>query len=413
VQIGILGGGAAGFFAAITASETDPQARVTILEASASPLSKVRISGGGRCNVTHHCDDPTQLVTHYPRGAQELLGPFTRFGPRETSAWFHSRGVTLKTEADGRMFPTTDDSKTVVEALLKTAAGSGVTLLTGARVEAVECTFSDGRSRKFRLLGRGVPDRPFDRLLVATGNGSRGYRIAESVGHTIVPCMPSLFTFKVEDERIAGLAGVSFADVELTLQCGRGKELQQRGPLLITHWGLSGPAVLALSAWGARVLHAAGYRARLTVNFLPGQPAGGFRESLQAVKTQRGSARVQNEPQSGLPRRYWGRACARAGAGAETAWAHLTHRALDALVAELTAAEFAISGKGVFKEEFVTSGGVDLKEVDFRTMESKRSPNLYFAGEVLDIDGVTGGFNFQSAWTCGYIAGIHMARRAE
>lgn len=410
MRIAVLGGGAAGFFAAITAAERNPEARVTILEASAAPLAKVRISGGGRCNVTHHCYDPRRLAAHYPRGARELLGPFTRFGARETVAWFESRGVPLKAEADGRMFPTTDKSQTIVDCFLQAAARAGVAVRTGARVERVERVTGDDQDR-FRLIGGGVPElSAAERLLVATGNGSRGYRIAQLLGHDVVTCVPSLFTFKLADDRLEGLAGVSFDDVELSLNTGQRKKLVQRGALLITHWGLSGPVVLTLSAWGARLLHAAAYRADLTVNFVPGSTAGAAREALDARRRQKGSARVQNEPQFGLPRRYWARICAHAGIGEATLWAHVTQASMQALVTELTAARFTICGKGVFKDEFVTSGGVDLKEVDFRTMESKLCFGLYFAGEVLDIDGVTGGFNFQSAWTCGFIAGASMAR---
>jgi len=412
VRLAVLGGGAAGFFAAIAAAKSSPGARVEIFEASAAPLAKVRISGGGRCNVTHDCFDAAKLTAHYPRGQKELRGPFTRFGVRETVAWFTARGVALKTEEDGRMFPLTDKSETIVNCLLEAATGSGVILHRSVRIEDVERAPASAGRGTLRLLGRGAPDLAFDRVLVATGNGSRGYRIAQSLGHTIVPCVPSLFTFKVVDERLSDLQGISFDRVELSLHAGQRKPVVQRGPLLITHWGLSGPSILALSAWSARVLHASGYRARLTVNFRPGVSAESVRDALQGMRRSRGGGRVQAEPQFGLPRRYWARICRCSGIGEGTLWAQVTQAALHTLVKELAAAEFEIAGKGVFKDEFVTCGGVDLKEVDFRTMESKRCPGLYFAGEVLDIDGVTGGFNFQSAWTTGHIAGESMARQA-
>jgi predicted Rossmann fold flavoprotein len=370
---------------------------------------KVGISGGGRCNVTHACFEPARLITHYPRGGRELLGPFTRFGARATVAWFAARGVALKTEGDGRMFPATDRSQTIVDLLQAAADRAGVRLLTRVRVDHIEAPGAADRRGTFRLGGSGVPATDFERVLLATGGSAQGHRLAASMGHTIVPCVPSLFSFAVRDLRLGGLAGISFPDVELQLITPSTARLTRRGPLLITHWGLSGPAVLWLSAWGARALHESGYRAELRVNLLPDISPTDVTAALHKRRREHGTSRPHNDPLFGLPRRYWSRICEVAGIDEAATWAHLRQDAQRALADELSAARFEVSGRGEFKEEFVTCGGVDLKEVDFRTMESRRCPGLYFAGEILDIDGVTGGFNFQSAWTCGYLAGRGMA----
>jgi predicted Rossmann fold flavoprotein len=405
MRIAIVGGGAAGFFGALAAAARRPTARIEIFEASRQPLQEVRISGGGRCNVTQHCFDPLELVKGYPRGARELVGPFTRFGPRETVDWFQAQGVALKAEPDGRMFPVTDQSSTVVDCLVAAARKARIELRVGANVKAVAPS-ATGPGLDIELAG-GARER-FDRVLLATGGNPAGYRHAASLGHTIVPCVPSLFTFNVVDPRLTGLAGVAFGDVEAALEDGRTKGLIQRGPLLITHWGLSGPAVLKLSAWGARVLARDGYRATLTVNFVPAGKADRVQRELVAFKAAHAARRVQTGNPFGIPSRYWTRVVEQLGLGRESPWAGVSNHAIAALTQELARARFAVTGKGVFKEEFVTSGGVTLKEVDFKTMQSKVVPGLYFAGEILDIDGITGGFNFQSAWTTGRIAGESM-----
>jgi predicted Rossmann fold flavoprotein len=403
VRIAIVGGGAAGFFGALAAAVVDPSAQIDLFEAAPHPLQKVRISGGGRCNVTHHCYDPRELVKGYPRGAKELLGPFTRFGPRETVEWFEHRGVRLKTEDDGRMFPVTDQSSTVVDCLTRAAHDAGIRLRPGQNVKSAVAT--PASTPQFEIaLSDGSRER-YDRVLLATGGSPQGYRMAASLGHAIVPCMPSLFTFNVTDPRLAGLAGISFDKAALTLSDEDSKALHQTGPMLVTHWGLSGPAVLKLSAWGARVLAASRYQASLTVNFLPDLTAAHVREELPGFKVTHARKRVQTDRRFGIPSRYWTRLVQHAGIAEETVWSNVSNKALAALVTELTAARFVISGRGVFKEEFVTCGGVTLNEVDFKTMESKRVPGLYLAGEILDIDGITGGFNFQSAWTTGWLAG--------
>lgn len=429
MRIAVVGGGAAGFFGAISAASRNPSAKIDLFEAAQQPLRKVKISGGGRCNVTHHCFDLPELVKGYPRGGKELLGPFTRFGPRETVEWFQKQGVWLKTEGDGRMFPVTDQSATVVDCLVKATRDHGIQLRLGAKVKHIEAVGQAAGSPQFEIeLSDGSRER-FNWVLLATGGSPAGYRFASALGHSIVPCVPSLFTFNVvenlafgpegpsgperehsrkADPRLEGLSGISFEKVVLTLSDGHSKDLKQTGPLLITHWGLSGPAVLKLSAWGARMLQNCNYNAELTINFLPDYKTERVQRELLSFKTKNGRKRVQSEKLFSMPARYWSRLVQAAGIDAETAWTNVSNKALAALTAELTAARFAVSGKGIFKEEFVTCGGVKLKEVDFKTMQSKIVPGLYLAGEILDIDGITGGFNFQSAWTTGWIAGGSM-----
>jgi len=408
VRIAVAGGGASGFFGAISAATHNPSAEIVLLEATHQPLNKVRISGGGRCNVTYHCFDPLELAQGYPRGSQELLGLFSRFQPRDTMAWFEKQGVRLKTEEDGRIFPVTDQSSTVVDCLLNTARALGVQIRLGARVKSIQKVADAKNTPQFEIeLQNGVRER-FDRVLLTTGNSPHGHRLAEALGHNIVPCVPSLFTFKITDSRLEGLAGISFEKVKLTLSDSERSELEQTGPLLITHWGLSGPAVLKLSAWGARMLHQSHYQAELVVNLLPDYSAEELYRMLLAYKEQNSKKRVSTEPVFSVPGRYWSRIVQFVGIAEETTWTNLTKESLTALLSELTGGCFAISGKGIFKEEFVTCGGVNLKEVDFKTMQSKVSPGLYLAGEILDIDGITGGFNFQSAWTTGWIAGMSM-----
>ena len=395
----VLGGGAAGFFAAIAAAEGG--ARVRLLERGARVLTKVLISGGGRCNVTNAEEKPEKLVRNYPRGGTELRGPFTKFGPRDTRRWFESRGVALKTEEDGRVFPVTDRSQTIVDALTAAAQGANVEVRTGAAVRAIR---PDGTG--FQLDLNSGESLSAARVLLATGSNRQGHAWAQALGHTIVPPVPSLFTFTIKDQRLKGLAGVASPRARVKLE---GTSLEQAGPVLITHWGLSGPAVLRLSAWGARVMHEAGYRATLRVNWLDQSP-----EVLQKTFDQK----RKTDPRKSLsaspfdiPQRLWDSLRTAAGLPAERRWADLSKSEMARLGAELGDGAYAVTGKSAFKDEFVTSGGVALEEVDFRTMESRRRPGLYFAGEILDIDGVTGGFNFQNAWTTGWLAGRALARR--
>lgn len=409
LQIVVIGGGAAGFFGAIACAKANPDAQVTLLEASRQPLAKVLISGGGRCNVTHACFEPEELVQNYPRGAKALRGALTRFGPQDTVAWFAAGGVYLKTEADGRMFPVTNTSETIVECLIKSVAKSGVKLRIGTHVTSVR-TSADGG---FDILLKSGETIKCDRLLLATGSSLAGYKIVQELGHQIEPPVPSLFTFNIVDQKLRELAGVSVNPAQLRLSAGGKSQLQQTGPLLITHWGLSGPAVLKLSAWGARVLHESRYQAKLSINWLPMMQQEQVREKVLAVKDEWGKKAIALHRGVDLPHRLWQYIIARAGITTEDRWAEISSKTLNQLVQELTQGQYLINGKGAFKEEFVTCGGVKLKEVNFKTMESRLVPGLYFAGEILDIDGVTGGFNFQSAWTTGYLAGVAMATSYE
>lgn len=403
LRVVVIGGGAAGFFGAIACAESHPHTQVTILEATRQPLAKVRISGGGRCNVTHACFDPAGLVQNYPRGGKALRGAFSRFQARDTVAWFAAHGVKLKTEPDGRMFPITDSSETIVDCLMKAASSAGVEIRTGAAVVSVSRQTSG-----FEISLKSGEILHCDRLLLATGSSQVGYQIAKALGHQIEPPVPSLFTFNVVDNCLKELAGVSLNPVRLQLSVAGKTQLEQTGPLLITHWGLSGPAVLKLSAWGARVLHDRNYQALLLINWLPQFNLDNLRQKLLEVKSEWSRRAIATSCPVDLPRRLWQYLVSRVGSSAEDRWAGLSNKTLNQLIQELTQGQYVIKGKGVFKEEFVTCGGVSLKEVNFKTMESRLSQGLYFAGEILDIDGVTGGFNFQSAWTTSWIAGHAM-----
>ncbi len=405
----VIGGGAAGFMGAIACAENDPTAEVTILEAGRAPLTKVKISGGGRCNVTHACFDPALLVQHYPRGSKALRGAFNRFQPQDTIDWFQRRHVSLKTEADGRMFPTTDDSSTIVECLMASARAAGIKLHLGAAVKTVQPI-----AGQFHVIWRTGQVMQADKILLATGSSPQGQAIAKSLGHTIVSPVPSLFTFNIKDPRISGLAGIAVNPAKVKLQIadntsGRKQKLEQIGPVLVTHWGLSGPAVLKLSAWGARMLHDTNYQAQLTISWLPKQNLETLKKELLMVKHQLSRRVISTSCPVMIPRRLWESLTLSAGIAPDLRWADLSNKSLNQLMQELLQGQYNITGKGVFKEEFVTCGGIDLKQVDFKTMASKRCPGLYFAGEVLDIDGITGGFNFQSAWTTGWLAGQAMA----
>jgi predicted Rossmann fold flavoprotein len=401
----VVGGGAAGFFGAIASAEANPGLRVVLLEAARSPLAKVRISGGGRCNVTHACFDPAQLVQHYPRGGKALRGAFTRFQAKDTVEWFAQRGVRLKTEADGRMFPTTDDSGTIVACLMQAAERAGVRLWTGAAVQQVEKTPAvEGQPGGFRVGLRSGVEIACERVLLATGSNPQGYAIARQLGHTLVDPVPSLFTFNLADPRLTELAGVAVNAAQVRLTAAE-QQFEQTGPLLITHWGLSGPAILKLSAWGARALHQQRYQATLRINWLPTYSQETLRQQLTAVRSQLPRKSIAANCPVPIPRRLWERLIAQVGVEAGDRWAEVSNKTLNQLILELTQGHYQVTGKGVFKDEFVTCGGVALNQVDFKTMQSRQCPGLYFAGELLDIDGITGGFNFQSAWTTGWLAG--------
>lgn len=402
LRIAIVGGGAAGFFAAIAAAQAGREVEVSLFERGSHFLSKVRISGGGRCNVTHALFEPRMFTTRYPRGERALISPFHRFSAADTVAWFEARGVRLKTEEDGRMFPVTDSSETIIDCLMKEAQAAGVRLFTGKGVEAVRVRAGHG----FELKMNNGETIACDRLLLATG-GARsagGAELARSLGHTIEPPVPSLFSLHVPAPWLRSLPGVSVGDVQLSAD-----KFRERGPLLVTHNGISGPAVLRLSAWGARRWHELNYHFSLRVNWIPALNEEQLRAELQSRRHTEPNRRVSNSPMGGLPARLWEKLVENAGIPSETIWTSLTRVGANELVQQLRATELPIDGKSLNKDEFVTCGGVRLREIDFKTMESRVTPNLYFAGELLDIDGITGGFNFQAAWTTGWIAGHAMA----
>lgn len=382
----IIGGGAAGIFASVQVKAKNQAAKVLVLEKSAKLLSKVRVSGGGRCNVTHACFDPQELVKNYPRGSRELRGPFSRFQPRDTVEWFESRGVALKVEADRRIFPVSDDSETIINCLLKEADQRGVEIFLRQRIDSIKKVDGGFEVGSYRAR----------RVLLATGSSPQGYEWAKELGHTIQEPVPSLFTFNVPSSPLKSLSGIAIDPVEVKIE---GESLKQKGPLLITHFGFSGPAVLKLSAWGARVLHKKGYKFAIKINWLP--EIEGVEETLLKLKMDKPNRALLSENPFNLPKNLW-----KALLFNEKMLNDFSKNEIQCLAKKLQEDIYACDGKTTHKEEFVTAGGVTLKEIDFKTMESKICPGLYFAGEILDIDGVTGGFNFQNAWTNGYLLEI-------
>jgi len=395
----IIGGGAAGFFAGINAAEMNPAAKILILERGKEVLTKVRISGGGRCNVTHAEFNPGELTKNYPRGEKELRGPFHSFMTGDTVAWFEERGIELKIEADGRMFPVSDSSETIINCFLNEAHRLGVQVLKNHSVQHIE---KIGNHYKITTSNG---DFSAEKILVATGSNPKIWNLLENLGHTIEPAVPSLFTFNIKDERIKDLPGIStFASVKII-----GMNLEDEGPLLITHWGMSGPAVLKLSAWGARGLNAADYKFQLEVNWLPEQTSEEILKHLKDLKLAHAKQQTLKYAQFELPKRLWQSLVKASGIQETAIWADLNKNQLENLNLQLTKSVFNVDGKSTFKEEFVTAGGINLKEVNFKTFESKLHKNLFFAGEVLNIDAITGGFNFQNAWTSGYLAAKAMS----
>lgn len=403
-KIVIIGGGAAGFFAALRCAELRPDALVIILEASKRPLQKVRISGGGRCNVTHACFEPRPLSKHYPRGEKALLGPFHQFCSSDTIAWFEDRGVQLKIEEDGRMFPTTDSSQTIIDCFLKEAEKQGVELRLQTRVQAIRPP-SPERPR-FQLKLSGEEWLSADKLLVATGSSPQMWQHLEQLGIPLVAAVPSLFTFNIPDKALHSLAGISWPSVEVKLSKPK---LQASGPLLITHWGLSGPAILRLSAWGARQLYDTAYCFKIRLNWLQQYSQEELRSTLTRLREKAAKKQLHNLPLFDFPKRLWAYFLQQANIPTQQTGGQLSNKAINRLVQVLQAQELQVEGKSTFKEEFVTAGGVDLDAVDFKRFASKQIPDLYFAGEVLNIDAITGGFNFQAAWTGGWLAGTAMA----
>jgi len=400
VDLLVIGGGAAGFFGAITAAEARLGSKVLIVERSSQPLTKVRISGGGRCNVTHACFETRPLSTRYPRGARALLSAFSRFQPSDTVTWFQERGVELKTEADGRMFPVTDDSETIVICLMAESRWAGVGLKLRCGVDALE-RLPDGEW--WAALSDGSEIKA-GKVLVATGGCRSGNipALLQKLGHEIERPVPSLFTFNVDEKWVHDLSGLAVGDAEVSVP---GTGLKERGPVLFTHWGFSGPAILRLSAWGARELEERHYAFDVRIQWVPGRSAESLLEDFQKARQNSPGRLVTNSPQGGLPARLWEALVVRAGISPTERWNQLPRAQALVLANAMVRTELPVNGKSLHKDEFVTCGGVDLKEVDFRTMESRVCSGLYFAGEVLDVDGITGGFNFQAAWTTGWLAG--------
>lgn len=396
----IIGGGAAGIFAAIRCKNSNPSSTVIVLEKTNQLLSKVRISGGGRCNVTHACFDPAKLVQNYPRGSKELLGPFHYFQPKNTISWFEQRGVALKAESDGRMFPTTDSSETIIHCLMNAAAEAGVEIQKQQRLLSIEKT---GEQFLIRLQDQQIIA---DQILLTTGSSSWGYSIAKDFGHTIIEPVPSLFTFNVPTSPLLDLAGISVPDVIVTL---KNTPFQQRGPLLLTHWGFSGPAVLKLSAWAARKLHDLDYKATLLINWTASENQEALYQSLLQKKNEHP---LQTIPAL-LPSKLLLRLCKSLHIDPAIPLGKLSNKTVLQLAAKLHSDSYTIEGKTTYKQEFVTAGGVDLKDIDFKTMQSRTTPGLFFAGEILNIDGITGGFNFQNAWTTGWLAGTTMGKKSH
>lgn len=393
----IIGGGAAGFFTAINAAEKTPHLKIAILERGKEVLTKVKISGGGRCNVTHAEFLPKELTQNYPRGEKELLGPFHTFMTGDTIEWFEKRGVELKIEEDGRMFPTSNSSQTIIDCFLSETKRLGVEVLLSQPVKEIQK--NEGRY----ILTTSTDTFSAEKIVVTTGSNPKIWKLLKDLGHSIVPAVPSLFTFNIKDSRIADLPGLSTnASVKVLDKNGK-TVLESDGPLLITHWGMSGPAILKLSAWGARILEPIKYNFTIEVNWLNTLTEEDVLDSLKNLKILQGKQTIYKYAQFELPKRLWQSIVKAAGIAETLTRAETTRENFQNLANQLTAAIFEVNGKSTFKEEFVTAGGVDLKEVNFKTFESRVCKNLFFAGEVLDIDAITGGFNFQNAWTGGYI----------
>ncbi|XVF69440.1 hypothetical protein PTKIN_Ptkin11bG0081800 [Pterospermum kingtungense] len=416
----VVGGGAAGVYGAIRAKTVAPTLNVLVIE-KGKLLSKVKISGGGRCNVTNgHCADNLVLADHYPRGNKELRGSFFNMhGPLDTMSWFVDRGVELKTEDDGRVFPVSNNSSSIIDCLISEAKCRRVSLQTGKVVTGASA--SAGGKFLLKVEKRTLNSVEFveaDYLLIASGSSQQGHNLAVQLGHSIVDPVPSLFTFKIEDSQLTELSGVTFSKVIVKLKLENVSrnipQLTQIGPMLVTHWGLSGPAILRLSAWGARYLYSSGYKGKLIVDFVPDLHIEDLKSMLSQHKNKFLKHKLLNScpTELGLVKRFWKYILDREGLVGDTLWASISNNSLVSIAHLLKHCTFEVKGKGQFKDEFVTAGGVPLSEIHLNTMESGIQPNLYFAGEVLNVDGVTGGFNFQNAWSGGYIAGTAIGRLA-
>jgi len=394
-DLAVIGGGAAGFFGAITAAEMNPDLSIVILEKTTKLLSKVRVSGGGRCNVTHHCFEPTPLSKHYPRGSKELKSLFRKFQAKDVVDWFESKGVKLKTEADGRIFPVSNNSQTIIDCFLKEAERHQIQIKLQAEVRKIN---PDKSGFTLDLNSERIKVR---KILIATG----GYNNLQSYDWLkpmpIINPIPSLFTFNDSDKKFKDLIGVAVQLAEVKIA---GTKFSETGPVLITHWGLSGPAIIKLSAWAAEYLHEKHYTFTALVNWTGTVTEEGIRKDLQDININHGKQKISSNSLYKIPSRLWVRLCELAEIDANKTWAELPRKNLNRLIEFIIRCPFEIKGKTTFKEEFVTCGGIDLKSIDLETMESKLIKGIYFAGEVLNIDGETGGFNFQSAWTTAYVA---------
>lgn len=400
----IIGGGAAGFFTAINAAEKNPHQKIILLERGKEVLTKVKISGGGRCNVTHAEFIPKNLSQNYPRGEKELLGPFHTFMTGDTIEWFEKRGVALKIEEDGRMFPVSNSSQTIIDCFLFETRRLGVDVLLNQSVKEIQ------KDENHFIVNTTADNFSADKIVVATGSNPKIWKLLEGIGHKTIPAVPSLFTFNINDQRISDLSGIStIANIKILLPKGF-PPLGVRGTsLLITHWGMSGPAILKLSAWGARTLESLKYLFEIEVNWLENISEEEVLDKLKSLKSNYGKQTVLKHAQFDLPKRLWQSLIKATGISDTLTWAEATRENLQNIANQLTAGIFQVDGKSTFKEEFVTAGGVDLKEVNFKTFESKVCKNLYFAGEVLNIDAITGGFNFQNAWTGGFIVSQNLS----
>ena len=403
----IIGGGAAGFFSAIQAKTENHGLKIIILEAAPDVLGKVKISGGGRCNVMHACFDIHQLVDYYPRGQKALKSVFQRFGPTETEKWFLDHGVQLKAEADRRMFPTSNQSQTIIDVLLNTAIERNIEIQTRCKINTIE-----RNKAGFKVISSNNTYYA-DKLLLATGSSSMVWKRLEELGHHIISPVPSLFTFKINDQRLNGLQGISFPLVKTKLKIPSEDTIntfKQEGPLLITHWGLSGPVILKLSSWAARALYDSHYQGELEIDLVPHCTESELLAKLKEYKQHSPKKLISNlVPVDHFPKRYWESLLSFLSIDVQKPWGEIPDKQLQKIMHELKHGLFKVNGKGIFKDEFVTAGGVDLKEIDLKTMESKRIPNMYLAGEIIDVDALTGGFNFQNAWSTGWLAGTALA----
>jgi len=403
----VIGGGAAGFFCAVNAARLNPELEVVIIEKTTKLLSKVKVSGGGRCNVTHHCFSIADMIKKYPRGASFLKKAFHHFFTTDTIEWFKERGVELKVEDDGRMFPVTNSSETIVECLIRETNKYGVSILLNKEVKTLTKV-----NDQWQLAFANDTSITADHVCIASGGYPKSIQFEwlKQTGHTIEEPAPSLFTFNMPANPITALMGISVEHVSVKII---GSKLAEQGPLLITHWGMSGPAVLKLSAWGAKELVAKNYTFSILINWLPAYNEQSLKEHLQKIRFDIASQKISSRNPFALPARLWEYLLQQSGISEEIRWADLPGKEQNKLIKNLCAQEFSVKGKTTFKEEFVTAGGIVLNEIDHNTMQSKVVENLFFAGEVLDVDGVTGGFNFQNAWTTGFIAATAIAARSR